>query len=123
MSKHGVGRNLWRGMCLALAVAGGSCERAHAPVESAITTPTPPPCRINAPSACRVGCDADVPKKVSDVAPDLSGIDLAGLHGLGIAEILIDVPGNVTDVCLLRGVRQDVDLRAVAAIRRWRSSR
>jgi hypothetical protein len=75
---------------------------------------------MNAPSACRVGCDADVPRKVFDVAPDLSGIDFAGLHGIEIAEIVIDERGDVKDVCLLRGVREDVDLRAVAAIRHWR---
>jgi hypothetical protein len=75
---------------------------------------------MNAPSVCRVGCDADVPRKVFDVAPDFSGIDLAGLHGVEIAEILIDERGDVKDVCLLRGVREDVDLRTVAAIRHWR---
>jgi hypothetical protein len=81
---------------------------------------TPPACNIAAPSACRIGCDADAPKKVFDVAPDLSGIDLTGLHGVEIAEILIDDRGDVKDVCLLRGVREDVDLRAVAAIGFWR---
>lgn len=120
VSKHSVGQNLWRGMCLALAVVGGCCEQAHKPAESPITTRTPPACHIDAPSACRVGCDADVPKKVVDVAPDLSGIDLAGLHGFEIAEILIDDHGDVKDLCLLRGVREDVDLRAVVAIRHWR---
>ena len=74
---------------------------------------------MSAPRACRVGCDADVPKKVVDAAPDFSGIDLATLHGIAIAEILIDVHGEVKDVCVIRGVRDDVDLRAVAAIRRW----
>jgi hypothetical protein len=55
-----------------------------------------------------------------DVAPDLSGIDLASLHGLEITEILIDNRGAVKDVCLLRGVREDIDVRALAAIRQWR---
>jgi hypothetical protein len=107
-------------MYLALGVAGGCCQQAQKPAESPITARTPPACYIDAPSACRVGCDADVPKKVFDVAPDLSGIDLAALHGLEIAEILIDDRGDVRDVCLLRGVRENVDLRAVAAIRQWR---
>ena len=61
-----------------------------------------------------------MPKTVFDVAPDLAGIDLAGLHGFEIAEILIDDRGGVKDVCLLRGRREDVDRRAVAAIRQWR---
>jgi hypothetical protein len=120
VSKYSVGQSLWRGMCLALAVVAGCGEQAHKPAESPITIRTPPACHIDAPSACRVGCDAEVPKKVLHVAPDLSGIDLAGLHGLEIAEILIDNRGAVKDACLLRGVREDVDLRAVAAIRHWR---
>ena len=61
-----------------------------------------------------------MPRKTVDAAPDLSGLDVAGLHGMAIAEILIDERGEVTAACLLRGVRQDVDLRAMAAIRRWR---
>jgi hypothetical protein len=61
-----------------------------------------------------------VPKKVFDVGPNLSGLDLVGVRGVEIAEILIDDHGAVTDACLLRGVREDVDLRAVTAIRQWR---
>ena len=120
MSKRPVGQNVWRAMWLALAVGTGSCERAQKSAESPITTRTPPACHIDAPSACRVGCDADVPKKVFDVAPDLSGLDLTGLHGLEIVEILIDDRGDVKEACLLRGVREDVDVRAMAAIRQWR---
>jgi hypothetical protein len=120
VSKHSVEQSLWRGMCLALAVVGGCREQAHKPADAPITTRTPPACHVEAPGACRVGCDADVPKKVFDVAPDLSGIDLAGLHGVEIAGILIDDHGDVKVVCLLRGVREDVDQRAVAAIRHWR---
>jgi hypothetical protein len=107
-------------MCLALAVVGGCREQAHKPADSPITTLTPPACHVEARGACRLGCDADPPKKVFDVAPDLFGIDLAGLHGVEIAEILIDDHGDVKVVCLLRGVREDVDQRALAAIRHWR---
>jgi outer membrane biosynthesis protein TonB len=57
---------------------------------------------------------------VVQVAPDLSGIELTGLRGVALAEILIDTRGEVRSVCLLRGVREDVDERAVAAIRQWR---
>src|ERR1019366_5412610 len=77
-------------------------------------------CSIDVRAACAVGCDADVPKKIVDVAPALSQIDLAGLRGVEIVEILIDDGGNVKDVCLRRGVREDVDDRSVAAIRDWR---
>src|ERR1019366_4308400 len=114
-----MGQTLWCGL-LAFGLLAG-CERAHKPAEAPITTRQPPPCHVDAPlNACRVGCDADVPKKVFDVGPNLSGLDLVGIHGVEIAEILIDDHGAVPDACLLRGVREDVDLRAVAAIRQWR---
>ncbi len=58
--------------------------------------------------------------KVVDVAPNLSGLDTRGLHGIELVEILIDIHGDVQQACLRRGVREDVDARAVAAIRRWR---
>jgi hypothetical protein len=115
-----VGQNLWRGACLALAAVGACCEHAHESAEPPITRRTSSACRLDAPFACRVGCDADVPMKTFHVAPDLSGIDLAGLNGVEIADILIDDRGNVKDVCLQRGVREDVDDRAVAALRQWR---
>ncbi|MEP6917054.1 MAG: TonB family protein [Acidobacteriota bacterium] len=79
-----------------------------------------PACHLNAPGACRVGCDADPPKKTLDVAPDLSGINVTGLRGSVIAEVLVDQTGEVKGVCVLRSVREDVDLRAVDAIRQWR---
>jgi hypothetical protein len=49
-------------------------------------------------------------------APDLSGLDLADLHGLEIVEILIDEHGDVKEACLVRGVREDA--RWVSAWRR-----
>ena len=120
MSKYGVAPSLWSGVGLVLALVGGGCQPVRESAESPITTRTPPPCQIDAPLACRVGCDADEPKRVLNVAPDLSGIELGSLHGLEIAEILLDEDGDVKDVCLLRGVREDVDARAVTAIRHWR---
>jgi hypothetical protein len=106
---------------LAIGMLAG-CERAQRQAEATSTTRQPPPCNIyTAEPVCRVGCDADgPPKKVFDVVPDLSGLDLGGVRGVEIAEILIDDRGAVTDACLRRGVRDDVDLRAVAAIRQWR---
>ena len=126
MSNRSVHQNVWRALWLAMAVGSGSCERAQTPADSPIstrppplTTRTPPDCHIYAPSACRVGCDADAPTKVVDVAPDLSGFDVTGLRGVEIVEILIDGRGAVEGACLLRGVREDVDARAMAAIRQW----
>ena len=116
VSKYCVDQRVWRGMWLALVLGSACSERGQGPAEPPITK-HPPPCHLEAPLACRVGCDADVPRKIADAAPDLSGLDLAGLHGLVIAEILIDERGDVKAACLLRGVREDVDLRAMAAIR------
>jgi hypothetical protein len=107
-------------MWLTLALATACRDRAQERAEWPITTRTPPACHIDAPSACRVGCDADPPRKVLDATPDLGGLDVAGLHGVEIVEILIDERGEVKDACLLRGVREDIDLRVMAAIRQWR---
>ena len=120
MSNTLVRPKLWCGVGLVIPILGGGCGRTHESAESVITSRTPPPCQIVAPSACRVGCDADVPKQVAHVAPELAGIDLAGLRGVEITEILIDDRGDVKDICLLRGVREDIDARTVAAIRQWR---
>jgi TonB family protein len=110
---------LWSGVCLAIAVVGGCREQRKTPADPPFTTRIPPACHVDALGACRVGCDADPPAKVVDVKPDLSGIELTGLRGVALAEILIDTRGEVRGVCLLRGVREDVDERAVAAIRQW----
>jgi hypothetical protein len=62
-----------------------------------------------------------VPKKLVDVPPDLSGIDMKGVTGsLAIADIRIDKSGAVKEVCVLRGLRDDVDDRAADAFRQWR---
>jgi TonB family protein len=120
-------QHLLRALSLAVAIGSGSCERAQKAADSPIPPGTSPltkriplQCHIHAPSACRVGCDAEVPKKIIEVAPDLSGLDVTGLNGVEIVEILVDVHGDVQEACLLRGVREDVDRRAIAAIRQWR---
>lgn len=120
VSKHSVCQKVWRGLGFALAFGGACCARAPQPADPPITTRTPPACHIEAPSACRIGCDVDPPRKVGDVAPDLSGLDLARLRGVAIVEILIDERGDVTQACLRRGVREDVDFRVMAAVRQWR---
>ncbi len=127
VSNPSVPQHVWRALWLALAVGSGSCERAQKSADSPIPTGTsplskriPPECHISAPEACRVGCDADVPKKVLEIPQELSGLDITGLNGVEIVEILIDVHGDVQEACLLRGVREDVDRRAIAAIRQWR---
>jgi hypothetical protein len=120
-------QQVWRALWLGLAIASGSCERAQKPADSPVSTETRrsarsivPECHISAPGACRIGCDADGPQKLFEVAPDLSGLDVTGLNGVAIVEILIDVRGEVQQACLRSGVREDVDDRAVAAVRQWR---
>jgi hypothetical protein len=127
VSNRSVPQNVLPTLCLALAIGNGSCGQAPKPADSPaaagrprLTTRIPPDCHVDAPSACRVGCDADVPPKVIDVAPDLAGLDVTDLNGVDILEILIDVRGSVREACLLRGVREDVDDRAIGAVRRWR---
>jgi TonB family protein len=120
VSKHGVAQCAWRGMSLAVGVLAVCCRQTPRPAEFGMTNTPPPACHLNAPGACRVGCDAVAPKKTLDAALDLSGIDVTGLRGSVIAEVLVDETGDVKGVCVLRSVRKDVDLRAVDAIRRWR---
>jgi TonB family protein len=109
----------WRGMSLALGVLAACCGQAPRQAESPIATDPTPECHLNAPGACRVGCDVDPPKKTLDFAPDLSGINVSGLRGSVIAEVLIDETGGVKGVCVLRSLREDVDVRAADAIRHW----
>jgi TonB family protein len=50
---------------------------------------------------------------------------LSGLKGLPPGEVVfvevrIDAEGAVTDSCLVRGVRADIDRRALDAVRLWR---
>jgi hypothetical protein len=106
-----------------LAIVCACCARTPEAVEKTLVTTSTlatTGCHIYDPSACRVGCDIDEPKKVLDVAPDLSRIDLTTVRKLEIAEILIDTEGVVKQVCVLRGVRDDIDVRVIAAIRQWR---
>ncbi|MEO8078147.1 MAG: TonB family protein, partial [Acidobacteriota bacterium] len=118
--KYGVIQCPRRGMSLGLGILAACCGHAPRPAESRMATALAPACPLNAPGACRVGCDADPPRKTFDAAPDLSGINVTGLRGSVIAEVLVDETGEVKGVCVLRSVREDVDLRAVDAIRQWR---
>jgi TonB family protein len=44
---------------------------------------------------------------------------LSGDH-LAIIEVRIDAAGRVTESCMLRGVREDVDRKALEAVKTWR---
>jgi hypothetical protein len=120
-----VGPNPRSSLFVVLAIVCACCARTPEAVEKTLVTTSTPSattgCHIYDPNACRVGCDIDEPKKVLDVAPDLSRIDVTTVRRqIEIAEILIDTEGVVKQVCVLRGVRDDIDVRVVAAIRQWR---
>jgi TonB family protein len=60
------------------------------------------------------------PREVHREEPDLSDLPpLSGEH-LAIIEVRIDAAGRVTESCMLRGVREDVDRRALEAVKAWR---
>jgi len=44
---------------------------------------------------------------------------VSGEH-LAIIEVRIDVAGRVTESCMLRGVREDVDRKALEVVKTWR---
>lgn len=121
VSNEGVGRSGLFGLAL-LGIASLGAGRYGSQLTS--LKRQPPPCGIRptarTPFLCRVGCDVDVPRKIVHVQPDLSGIDMRHTRGIEIVEIVIDHEGAVADTCLLRGIREDIDARALAAIRQWR---
>ena len=60
------------------------------------------------------------PREIHREEPDLSELPtLSGEH-FAIIEVRIDAAGLVTESCLLRGVREDVDRKALEAVKAWR---
>jgi len=53
------------------------------------------------------------------VEPDLSGLPPVGGERHAFVEVRINQFGHVTDDCMLRGIRADVDERILAAVRAW----
>jgi TonB family protein len=51
--------------------------------------------------------------------PDLSGLPALTAANYAIVEVRISEQGRVTEDCLLRGIRTDVDTRVLAAVRAW----
>jgi len=60
------------------------------------------------------------PREVHREEPDLSGLAPIIGEQLAIIEVRIDAAGRVTESCMLRGVREDVDLKALEAVKAWR---
>lgn len=60
------------------------------------------------------------PREVHREEPELSELPpLSGEH-LAIIEVRIDAAGLVTESCMLRGIREDVDRKALEAVKAWR---
>jgi TonB family protein len=53
------------------------------------------------------------------VEPDLSGLPPLAAEQVAIIEVRIDATGRVTESCMLRGVRADVDRKALEAVHSW----
>lgn len=54
------------------------------------------------PGRWRGPANAEPPVRLTGVTPDLSGLEITGLRGVVILEILIDVHGAVAQACVLR---------------------
>lgn len=97
-------------------------------IEIALTIPPEPferqPCRWHADLITRpafsLPTDAKAPRLVKRLEPDLSKVSRPLPRGLVIISIAIDEFGNVKSPCLERGLRDDVDQAALAAVRLWR---
>ncbi len=60
------------------------------------------------------------PREVHRSEPDLSGLPPLADERLAIVEVRIDATGRVTESCMLRGVREDVDRAVLEAVKTWR---
>ena len=70
--------------------------------------------------AVRVGGNARPPRKIFDVRPAVPDeATRAGIRGIVILEITIDVDGTVKDARVLRSIPM-LDAAALEAVRRWR---
>lgn len=76
-----------------------------------------PPC-VHAQSGFRSGVNP--PREVHRVEPDLSGLPPLDGEQIVIIEVRIDASGQVTESCMLRGIREDLDARALEAVKSWR---
>jgi TonB family protein len=59
-------------------------------------------------------------RPLTQVRPDLSRVVRPYPHGSVELDVGIDARGRVVSVCLVRGLRSDVDRAAIAAVQQWR---
>lgn len=116
----------WSCVLAASAVLGSACREGNVaenppPIGQAANAARsaigPPKC-VYRESGFRSGVNP--PREVHREEPDLSGLPSLTGEQLAIIEIRIDDTGRVTESCMLRGVRGDVDRRALEAVNAWR---
>jgi hypothetical protein len=66
---------------------------------------------------CRVGCPDPGPIPTRRVEPDLKKLQRPLPRGVAILEVGIDLEGRVVSACVVRGLRNDFDKAAQAAVR------
>jgi TonB family protein len=120
-----LGLRVWL-IVIAALIGSFACRQASAP--DSLSRPAqvgiparssldPPPC-VYQENAFRSGVNP--PRQVYEVEPDLIGLPKLSKEQFAIIELRIDDSGHVAESCLLRGVRPDVDRRALDAVKRWR---
>lgn len=61
-----------------------------------------------------------LPREIKRVEPTLPEAVRKAVQGVCILEVLINEEGEIESVCVLRGLRPDVDAEIVKAVRQWR---
>jgi TonB family protein len=64
-------------------------------------------------------CCVNPPRQVYREKPDLSGLPPITGEQIAIIEVRISAAGHVTESCMLRGVREDADRKALEAAKTW----
>jgi len=113
-------------MIAAMVLVGVGCRQASVADGQGSTIPASAPAQSGTASRTCVyrenGFRSGVnpPREVHRVEPDLSGLPPLADEQIAIIEVRIDETGRVTESCMLRGVREDVDRKALEAVNAWR---
>lgn len=69
----------------------------------------------------RIGGDVSRPEKISGALPKYTNVARrAGLHGVVIIEVVIDIQGDVVDEHILQGLPMGLDRAAREAVKTWK---
>lgn len=119
-------KEFWSCVLAATAVVGSACRdvnvadgpaRMGQAADSIRSGIGPPKC-VYRENGFRSGVNP--PREVHREEPDLSGLPPLTGEQLAIIEVRIDAVGRVTESCMLRGIREDVDRKALEAVKTWR---